>query len=88
MANLLGLVIGAALGAFIAWRRKGDRMDILHYTAVLGLIGLIIGTFVGALLIGTINNGLIIMGLDVSEQMMVAGAIIVLAVAFGKKPSR
>jgi len=47
LANLLGLVIGAALGAFIAWRRKGDRMDILHYTAVLGLIGLIIGTFVG-----------------------------------------
>jgi hypothetical protein len=47
LANLLGLVIGAALGAFIAWRRKGDRMDILHYSAVLGLIGLIIGTFVG-----------------------------------------
>jgi ribose transport system permease protein len=26
------------------------------------------------------------MGLDVSEQMMVAGGIIILAVAFGKKP--
>ena len=42
----------------------------------------------GALLIGTINNGLIIMGLDVSEQYMVAGAIIILAVAFGKRPGR
>ena len=42
--------------------------------------------FAGSLLIGTINNGLIIMGLDVSEQMMVAGGIIILAVAFGKKP--
>jgi ribose transport system permease protein len=41
----------------------------------------------GSLLIGTINNGLIIMGLDVSEQMMVAGGIIILAVAFGKKPA-
>ena len=50
MANLLGLVIGAALGAFIAWRRKGNRMDILHFAGVFGLIGLIIGTFVGVYL--------------------------------------
>ena len=40
------------------------------------------------LCLGTINNGLIIMGLDVSEQMIVSGAIIVLAVAFGKKPNK
>lgn len=61
---------------------------ILGGTSLFGGKGTIIGTFVGALLIGTINNGLIIMGLDVSEQMIVAGAIIVLAVAFGKKPAR
>ena len=60
---------------------------ILGGTSLFGGKGTIIGTFVGALLIGTINNGLIIMGLDVSEQMMVAGGIIILAVAFGKKPS-
>ena len=47
MANLLGLVIGAGLGALIAWRRKGNRLDMLHYAGVLGLIGLILGTFVG-----------------------------------------
>jgi ribose transport system permease protein len=38
-------------------------------------------------LIGTINNGLITRGLDVSEQMMVSGGIVILAVAFGKKPA-
>jgi len=59
---------------------------ILGGTSLFGGKGTIIGTFVGALLIGTINNGLIIMGLDVSEQNMVAGAIIILAVAFGRKP--
>lgn len=59
---------------------------ILGGTSLYGGRGTIIGTFVGALLIGMINNGLIIMGLDVSEQMMVAGAIIILAVAFGRKP--
>lgn len=59
---------------------------ILGGTSLYGGKGSIFGTFVGALLIGTINNGLIIMGLDVSEQYMVAGAIIILAVAFGKRP--
>lgn len=59
---------------------------ILGGTSLYGGKGSIVGTFVGALLIGTINNGLIIMGLDVSEQNMVAGAIIILAVAFGKRP--
>ena len=61
---------------------------ILGGTSLFGGKGTIIGTFIGALLIGTINNGLIIMGLDVSEQNMVAGAIIILAVAFGRKPGK
>lgn len=60
---------------------------ILGGTSLFGGKGTIVGTFVGALLIGTINNGLIIMGLDVSEQNMVAGAIIILAVAFGRRPA-
>ena len=60
---------------------------ILGGTSLFGGRGTVLGTFAGSLLIGTINNGLIIMGLDVSEQMMVAGGIIILAVAFGKKPS-
>jgi len=60
---------------------------ILGGTSLFGGKGTILGTFAGSLLIGTINNGLIIMGLDVSEQMMVAGGIIILAGAFGKKPA-
>lgn len=61
---------------------------ILGGTSLFGGKGSIIGTFIGALLIATINNGLIILGLDVSEQNMVAGAIIILAVAFGRKPTK
>ncbi len=61
---------------------------ILGGTSLFGGKGTILGTFAGSLLIGTINNGLIIMGLDVSEQMMISGAIIIVAVAFGKKPGR
>jgi ribose transport system permease protein len=61
---------------------------ILGGTSLFGGKATIIGTFVGALLIGTINNGLIIMGLDVSEQMMISGGLIILAVAFGRRPSK
>jgi ribose transport system permease protein len=61
---------------------------ILGGTSLFGGKATIIGTFVGALLIGTINNGLIIMGLDVSEQNMIAGGLIILAVAFGRRPTR
>ena len=71
----------------------GERAELMSIAAVIlggtslfGGKGTIIGTFAGSLLIGTINNGLIIMGLDVSEQLMIAGGIIILAVAFGKKP--
>jgi ribose transport system permease protein len=61
---------------------------ILGGTSLFGGKATIIGTFIGALLIGTINNGLIIMGLDVSEQNMISGGLIILAVAFGRRPSR
>lgn len=70
---------------------QGDEMAviaavILGGTSFFGGTGSIIGTLIGSLLIGTINNGLIIMGLDVSKQMIVSGGIIILAVAFGKRP--
>ncbi|WCK53188.1 ABC transporter permease [Aneurinibacillus sp. Ricciae_BoGa-3] len=69
---------------------QGDELNaiaavILGGTSLFGGNGSIIGTVIGSLMIGTINNGLIIMGLDVSQQMVVSGAIIILAVAFGKK---
>ena len=71
----------------------GERAELMSIAAVIlggtslfGGKGTILGTFAGSLLIGTINNGLIIMGLDVSEQLMIAGGIIILVVAFGKKP--
>ncbi len=61
---------------------------ILGGTSLFGGKATVIGTFVGALLIGTINNGLIIMGLDVSEQMMISGGLIIMAVAFGRRPTK
>ena len=98
--TIAGATYGVGALMLIARTRVGDPQAgqdanlesitavVLGGTSLFGGRGTVIGTFVGALLIGTINNGLIIMGLDVSEQYMVAGAIIILAVAFGKRPVR
>ena len=50
-----------------------------------GGVGTVIGALIGSLLIGLINNGLVLMNLDVSQQMVIRGAIIILAVALGRR---
>ncbi len=44
MLNLLGLGIGVGLGAVTARRRGGNRLDMLHYAAIFGVIGFLLGT--------------------------------------------
>ena len=52
--------------------------------SLFGGSGTVIGTIVGALMIGLINNGLILMGLEFSQQLIARGAIIILAVALSQ----
>jgi len=58
---------------------------ILGGTSLFGGAGSVIGTLFGALMISLINNGLILAGLETSQQQVVRGAIIILAVALGRK---
>ena len=46
-----------------------------------GGTGSVIGAVVGSFLLGIINNGLILGGLSVAQQMIVSGALIIIAVA-------
>ncbi|GIP59832.1 ABC transporter permease [Paenibacillus sp. FSL W8-0186] len=90
MAGLAGLLYAGRMNAGRFSFGEGDELSviaavILGGTSLFGGVGTVIGTLVGAIMIGTISNGLIIMGLDVSQQMMIKGLIIILAVAFGKK---
>ncbi len=61
---------------------------VLGGTIMNGGKGSIIGTLVGSILIGMISNGLVIMGLNVAQQEIVQGIIIILAIAFGSAQER
>ena len=54
---------------------------IIGGTRLNGGTGSVVGAVVGSLIMGMLNNGLILMGLTVAEQMIVRGAIILVAVA-------
>ena len=63
----------------------GDELNVIASvviggTALSGGKGSVMGGIIGAILIGMINNGLIIGGLQVSQQMIARGLIIILAV--------
>lgn len=99
---LVGSSLTAALaGILYSGRLEGARYTlgeadlltviaaaIVGGTSLFGGKGTIIGALVGSLLMSMINNGLILAGLDVSQQMIVRGIIILVAVSFslrGKK---
>jgi ribose transport system permease protein len=68
----------------------GDELSviaavILGGTSLFGGGGAVIGALFGSLMIGLINNGLILAGLDVSQQLVVRGVIIILAVALARR---
>jgi ribose transport system permease protein len=70
---------------------EGDELSViaaavLGGTSLFGGAGSVIGSIVGALMIGLINNGLLLMGLEYSQQLIARGIIIILAVALS--PSR
>jgi ribose transport system permease protein len=62
--DLLTVIAAAVVG--------GTRLD--------GGTGTILGALIGSLLMGMLNNGLILMGLAVSEQMIVRGFIILVVI--------
>ena len=72
---------------------QGDELSViaaavLGGNSLFGGVGTVVGAIVGALMIGLINNGLILMGLEYSQQLIARGAIIILAVALSQQTRR
>lgn len=92
VAGLAGMLYAGHLQSGRFTWGQGDELSviaavILGGTSLFGGAGTVIGSVFGALLIGLINNGLVLMGLDVSQQLIVRGVIIILAVALARKSS-
>ncbi|MBO0869870.1 MAG: ABC transporter permease [Micromonosporaceae bacterium] len=90
LASIAGMLYAGRLQSGRYQWGTGDELSaiaavILGGTSLFGGQGRVVGTLFGALLIGLINNGLILAGLDSSQQQVVRGAIIILAVALARK---
>jgi ribose transport system permease protein len=58
---------------------------VLGGTAIAGGRGLILGTLIGAILLGILNNGLNLMGINPYLQDVIKGGIILLAIYIGRE---
>jgi fructose transport system permease protein len=54
---------------------------VLGGTSLFGGRGTIIGTLIGALIIGVVRNGLVLMGVAATYQILITGILVILAVA-------
>ena len=93
VAGLAGMLYAGRLHSGRFQWGEGDELSviaavILGGTSLFGGYGTVIGSVLGALLVGLINNGLTLMGLEFSQQQIVRGAIIILAVALARKGPR
>ncbi|RDJ02653.1 ABC transporter permease [Rhizobium grahamii] len=89
-AALAGMLYAGRLQSGRFQLGEGDELSViaaavLGGTSLFGGKGTVVGTIVGALMIGLINNGLILMGLEFSQQLIARGAIIIFAVALSQK---
>jgi len=90
VASIAGMLYAGRLESGRYQWGTGDELSviaavILGGTSLFGGAGSVVGALMGSLLIGLINNGLILAGLDNSQQQIIRGLIIIVAVALARK---
>lgn len=85
-ASLAGLLYAGRLHGARYTLGQADLLTVIAAviiggTAFTGGKGTAVGSIIGSIIMGMLNNGLLLMGLTVSEQMIARGIIIVLAVS-------
>ncbi len=88
-AGLTGILINSRIATGDPNSGTGFEFDVivavvLGGTAISGGQGTIVGSIVGVLIIGTLDNGLNLMGVDYFYQYVVLGAALIFAVGMGE----
>ena len=87
LAAVAGLVFAARLNSASPAAGQSFEMDAIAScyiggASAYGGIGTVSGTLIGALIMGVLNNGMSIVGIPASNQMIVKGLVLLIAVAF------
>ncbi|MFL2061289.1 ribose ABC transporter permease [Marinilactibacillus psychrotolerans] len=90
MSALAGLILTSRLNsaqptAGTAYELDAIAAVVIGGTSLAGGKGRIVGTLIGALIIGTLNNGLNLLGVSSFYQQVVRGIVIIIAVLLDRK---
>jgi putative xylitol transport system permease protein len=93
LAGLAGMILAARTGsaltqAGIAYELDAIAAVVIGGTSLAGGVGRVTGTLIGALLIGVVNNGLDLMGVESYYQQVIKGVLIVAAVMLDQARNR
>jgi len=87
LSALGGLIIAARLGQAVPAAGLGSELDVIAAVFIggasaMGGVGQVIGAVVGGFIMGVMNNGMSIMGVNVDWQQVVKGLVLLGAVIF------
>lgn len=90
LAGVAGMILSARTGsalpqAGVAYELDAIAAVVIGGTSLSGGVGRVTGTLIGALIIGVMNNGLDLMGIQSYYQQILKGALIVGAVMLDQK---
>ena len=90
MSSAAGMVLISRLSSAQPDAGTGFEMDaiaavVLGGTSLAGGRGRIFGTLIGALIIGTLNNGMNLIGISSFYQQIVKGIVIIIAVLLDRR---
>ena len=86
MAAMSGMILASRVNSATPTAGQGAEMDAIAAAVIGGASlkggkGSIVGALLGAIIIGVLNNGLVLLGIDVYWTQVVKGAIIIIAVS-------
>ncbi|MBC1433800.1 ribose ABC transporter permease [Listeria rocourtiae] len=93
MASIAGIILTSRLNsaqptAGVSYEMDAIAAVVLGGTSLSGGKGRLFGTLIGALIIGTINNGLNLLGVSSFYQQIVKGLVIIIAVLLDRRQNK